>query len=99
MAVIPGHVKQEVVLLGCHRDAWVLGAGDPISGTAAIVEVVKGLGALLRKGWRPLRTLLIASWDAEEVELPTLVNSFILTQLSSPVLLALQSLAKILRTF
>ncbi|KAG8926201.1 hypothetical protein FRC01_009216 [Tulasnella sp. 417] len=53
MAVIPGHVKQEVVLLGCHRDAWVLGAADPISGTAAIVEIVKGL----------------ASWDAEEIGL------------------------------
>lgn len=69
MAVIPGHVKQEIVLLGCHRDAWVLGAADPTSGTAAIVEIVKGLGTLMKKGWKPLRTLVIASWDAEEIGL------------------------------
>ncbi|KAG8943630.1 hypothetical protein FRC03_002411 [Tulasnella sp. 419] len=66
MAVIPGHVKSEVVILGNHRDAWVLGAGDPTSGTAAVVEIVKGLGTLLKNGWKPLRTLVIASWDAEE---------------------------------
>jgi len=67
MAVIPGHVKEEIVLLGNHRDAWVLGAGDPTSGTAAVIEVVKAFGVLMKSGWRPLRTILIASWDAEEV--------------------------------
>lgn len=67
MAVIPGHVRQEAVVLGNHRDAWVLGAGDPTSGTATLVEIVKGLGTLLRKGWKPYRTLIVASWDAEEV--------------------------------
>ena len=44
-----------------------MGATDPSSGTASINEVIRGLGHLLRKGWRPLRTILIASWDAEEV--------------------------------
>ncbi|KIK69969.1 hypothetical protein GYMLUDRAFT_212939 [Collybiopsis luxurians FD-317 M1] len=66
MAAIPGHVRNEVVILGCHRDAWVLGAADPVSGTVSLTEIVRGLGALLRQGWRPLRTILIASWDAEE---------------------------------
>lgn len=47
--------------------AWVMGAGDPTSGTASLHEVVRGLGALLRKGWKPRRTIVIASWDAEEV--------------------------------
>lgn len=74
MAVIPGHVREEIVVLGCHRDAWVLGAADPISGTSALVEVVKGLGELRRKGWRPLRTILIASWDAEEVQAPEQIS-------------------------
>lgn len=46
--------------------AWVLGAGDPNSGTAAHNEMVKGFGALLEKGWKPLRTIVLASWDAEE---------------------------------
>ncbi|KAJ3919944.1 hypothetical protein F5877DRAFT_39116, partial [Lentinula edodes] len=66
MAAIPGHVRDEVVIVGCHRDAWVLGAADPVSGTVALLEIVRGLGTLLRSGWKPLRTILIASWDAEE---------------------------------
>lgn len=47
--------------------AQVLGATDPISGTATLLEIVRGLGHLVKKGWKPLRTILIASWDAEEV--------------------------------
>ncbi len=49
------------------RIAWVLGAVDPVSGTVAVHELVRGLGALLKEGWKPLRTIVIASWDAEEV--------------------------------
>ncbi|KAJ3753899.1 hypothetical protein EV360DRAFT_52645, partial [Lentinula raphanica] len=66
MAAIPGHIRNEVVIVGCHRDAWVMGAADPVSGTIALLEIVRGLGTLLRNGWKPLRTILIASWDAEE---------------------------------
>ncbi|KAG8732854.1 hypothetical protein FRC12_019113 [Ceratobasidium sp. 428] len=29
-------------------------------------EILRGLGVLLKKGWRPLRTIMFASWDAEE---------------------------------
>lgn len=47
--------------------AWVTGAADPTSGTVSTIEIIKGFGALLRKGWVPLRTIVIASWDAEEV--------------------------------
>ena len=49
--------------------AWVMGATDPSSGTASVHEVVRGLGELLKAGWTPLRTIVIASWDAEEVRL------------------------------
>ncbi|KAI0774433.1 Zn-dependent exopeptidase [Fomes fomentarius] len=66
IGVIPGHIKNEVLIVGNHRDAWVLGAVDPSSGTSSVHEVVRGLGHLLRNGWTPLRTILIASWDAEE---------------------------------
>jgi len=55
-----------VVIYGGHRDAWTMGAGDPISGTSVIVEVARGFGELLKKGWKPRRTILICSWDAEE---------------------------------
>jgi N-acetylated-alpha-linked acidic dipeptidase len=56
----------EWVIVGNHRDAWVYGAVDPSSGTAAMLEAVHGLGALAKQGWRPKRTIVFASWDAEE---------------------------------
>jgi len=56
----------EWVIAGNHRDAWVYGAADPSSGTAAMLEAVHGIGVLLKHGWRPRRTILFASWDAEE---------------------------------
>jgi N-acetylated-alpha-linked acidic dipeptidase len=54
------------VVLGNHRDAWVYGAVDPNSGTSAMLEAVHGLGELLKQGWRPERTIIFGSWDAEE---------------------------------
>ncbi|TFL05937.1 hypothetical protein BDV98DRAFT_648051 [Pterulicium gracile] len=66
MAAIPGHIRNEVVVIGNHRDAWVLGAADPISGTASMLEIVRAFGELHKKGWQPMRTILFASWDAEE---------------------------------
>ncbi|HEY1768036.1 MAG TPA: M28 family metallopeptidase [Terracidiphilus sp.] len=54
------------VIAGNHRDAWVYGAVDPSSGTAAMLEAVHGLGVLLHDGWRPKRTIVFCSWDAEE---------------------------------
>lgn len=66
MATIPGHIRDEVIIIGCHRDAWVMGAADPTSGTVSLHEVVRGFGALLKARWKPLRTVVVASWDAEE---------------------------------
>jgi N-acetylated-alpha-linked acidic dipeptidase len=56
----------ELVVAGNHRDAWVYGAVDPNSGTAAMLEAVHGLGELLKSGWKPNRTIVLGSWDAEE---------------------------------
>ncbi|MGH9587356.1 MAG: M28 family metallopeptidase [Acidobacteriaceae bacterium] len=55
-----------LVIAGNHRDAWVYGAVDPNSGTAAMLEAVRGISALLKQGWKPKRTIVFASWDAEE---------------------------------
>lgn len=64
---IPGTDKSDDwVVAGNHRDAWVYGAVDPNSGTAAMLEAVHGLGGLLKSGWKPQRTIYICSWDAEE---------------------------------
>ena len=58
--------KEDWVVAGNHRDAWVYGAVDPNSGTAAMLEAVHGLGDLLQQGWKPKRRIVICSWDAEE---------------------------------
>ena len=64
---VPGsELPDEWVIAGNHRDAWVYGAVDPNSGTAAMLESVHGVGELLKSGWKPKRTLLFASWDGEE---------------------------------
>ena len=67
IATIPGSVEPEKkVILGNHRDAWTHGAVDPNSGTAAQLEVARGLAAAMKSGWKPRRTIILASWDAEE---------------------------------
>jgi N-acetylated-alpha-linked acidic dipeptidase len=56
----------EWVVRGNHRDGWVYGAWDPLSGQVAMLGEAKAIGALVRSGWRPNRTLVYASWDGEE---------------------------------
>ena len=59
----------EWIILGNHRDAWVFGGVDPSSGTASMLELTRDLGALLKKGIRPKRTLVFCDWDGEEYAL------------------------------
>ncbi len=54
------------ILAGGHRDAWNFGGRDPISGAASLLETARVIGDLARKGYRPRRSIVIASWDAEE---------------------------------
>ncbi|KAF2803727.1 Zn-dependent exopeptidase [Mytilinidion resinicola] len=61
--------KKKKIIVGNHRDSWCFGAIDPGSGTAVMLEVIDILGALRATGWRPLRTIEFASWDAEEYNL------------------------------
>ncbi len=56
----------EWVIRGNHHDAWVNGAGDPISGQAAMLEEAKSIGSLLKTGWKPVRTIVYCAWDGEE---------------------------------
>jgi N-acetylated-alpha-linked acidic dipeptidase len=67
IARIRGSVEPEKqIILGNHRDAWNHGAVDPNSGTAAQLELARALAAAVKSGWRPRRTIVLASWDAEE---------------------------------
>jgi N-acetylated-alpha-linked acidic dipeptidase len=62
----------EWILRGNHRDGWVFGASDPLSGHVAMMNEAKALGALKKTGWKPRRTIVYTSWDAEE---PMLLGS------------------------
>ncbi|CUS07819.1 unnamed protein product [Tuber aestivum] len=67
IGIINGTIEDEVVVIGNHRDAWIVGgASDPGSGTAVLVELSKAFGELLKLGWKPKRTIVMASWDSEE---------------------------------
>ncbi|KAK8673095.1 hypothetical protein V6N13_111451 [Hibiscus sabdariffa] len=66
-AVIRGLEEPDrYVLMGNHRDAWTYGAVDPNSGTAALLDIARRYALLMRKGWKPRRTIIFCSWDAEE---------------------------------
>jgi N-acetylated-alpha-linked acidic dipeptidase len=70
IARIPGSQKpDEWIVRGNHRDGWVFGAWDPLSGQVDMMAEAKAIGALLKSGWRPKRTLVYASWDGEEAGL------------------------------
>jgi N-acetylated-alpha-linked acidic dipeptidase len=62
----------EWVVRGNHHDGWVEGAWDPLAGAIAELAEARAIGGLLKTGWRPRRTLVYASWDAEE---PGLIGS------------------------
>ncbi|MCJ1389954.1 hypothetical protein MMC18_002812 [Xylographa bjoerkii] len=67
IGVINGTIPDEVIVLGNHRDAWIAGgAVDPNSGSVAMNELIRSFGVALKKGWKPLRTIVFASWDGEE---------------------------------
>jgi N-acetylated-alpha-linked acidic dipeptidase len=72
--VVEGRIRgaelpDEWVVLGNHRDAWVFGGVDPSSGTASMMELTRALGKLTKQGMRPRRTVVVCSWDGEEIGL------------------------------
>lgn len=72
--VVEGRIRgselpDQWVVLGNHRDAWVFGGVDPSSGTASMMELTRAMGELKKHGIRPRRTMVICSWDGEEVGL------------------------------
>ncbi len=56
----------EYVYIGAHRDGWGAGAADNVSGTVSVLEAAQALSDLARRGVRPRRTIVFATWDAEE---------------------------------
>ncbi|PGH31790.1 glutamate carboxypeptidase II [[Emmonsia] crescens] len=67
IGIINGTKQDEVIVIGNHWDAWLIGgAADPNSGSAVMVELAKAFGKLQAAGWKPKRTIVMASWDGEE---------------------------------
>jgi N-acetylated-alpha-linked acidic dipeptidase len=56
----------EMVVIGGHRDAWGPGAADNVSGTVSVLEAARAVAELAKRGVRPKRTIVFATWDAEE---------------------------------
>jgi len=56
----------EIVMIGGHRDAWGPGAADNVSGTVSVLEAAHAIADQVKAGKRPKRTIVFATWDAEE---------------------------------
>jgi N-acetylated-alpha-linked acidic dipeptidase len=67
VAVMKGSTwPDQWVMRGNHHDGWVFGAADPLSGQVSLLEEAKAIGQLVKRGWKPKRTIVYLSWDAEE---------------------------------
>ena len=67
IAVMKGSTyPDQWIIRGNHHDGWVFGASDPLSGQVALLSEAKAIGQLAAGGWRPKRTIVYTSWDAEE---------------------------------
>jgi N-acetylated-alpha-linked acidic dipeptidase len=56
----------EMVVIGGHRDAWGPGTDDNVSGSVSVMEIARAIAEQVKAGRRPRRTILFATWDAEE---------------------------------
>jgi N-acetylated-alpha-linked acidic dipeptidase len=56
----------EWIIVGSHRDAWTFGASDSVSGHVSMMAVARAMSEMMKKGWRPRRSVLFISWDGEE---------------------------------
>ena len=43
-------LSDRLVLVGNHHDAWVMGAADPSSASAILMEMIRVVGEALKKG-------------------------------------------------
>ncbi len=56
----------ELVIIGGHRDGWGPGTADNVSGTVSVLEAARAVAEEVKAGARPKRTIVFATWDAEE---------------------------------
>ena len=56
----------QFVMVGGHRDGWGPGAADNVSGIVSVLEAARSIAEEMKSGWKPKRTIVFATWDAEE---------------------------------
>jgi N-acetylated-alpha-linked acidic dipeptidase len=67
VATLPGEAyPEQLVVLGCHHDAWGFGASDSLSGLIVVFEAARCFAEAARQGHRPARSIAFACWGAEE---------------------------------
>ena len=59
-------LPDEMVIVGGHRDGWGPGTADNVSGTVSVLEAARAVAEQVKQGMRPKRTIVFATWDAEE---------------------------------
>ena len=59
-------LPDEMIIVGGHRDGWGPGTADNVSGTVSVLEAARTLAEQVKQGMRPKRTIVFATWDAEE---------------------------------
>jgi N-acetylated-alpha-linked acidic dipeptidase len=59
-------LPDEMVIVGGHRDGWGPGTADNVSGTVSVLEAARTVAEQVKQGMRPKRTIVFATWDAEE---------------------------------
>jgi len=59
-------LPDEMVIVGGHRDGWGPGTADNVSGTVSVLEAARAVAEQVKQGMRPRRTIVFATWDAEE---------------------------------
>jgi N-acetylated-alpha-linked acidic dipeptidase len=64
--ILGSEYPDQWIVRGNHHDAWVNGAEDPTAGQVSLLEEARALGALLKQGWKPQRTIIYCAWDGEE---------------------------------
>lgn len=61
IGVMNGTNSNETIIIGNHRDAWIVGgAADPNSGSSILVEMTKAFGELQKTGWKPRRNMSVS---------------------------------------
>jgi N-acetylated-alpha-linked acidic dipeptidase len=66
MTIIPGIIPDEEIIIGSSRDI-IGGYGGVSTGEISLVEIARGFNELVKRGWKPLRTVKLISWDGSSL--------------------------------